>query len=177
MSARASAAALIVVVMAGLGCQRERPAPASQPASAPAAPSPQPAQRGLAADGQLQPSPADRCPVCAMRPANHPKQAAGLTLEDGRTFYFCGNQCLLRAYQNPQRYLGVAADAVERLSVLDYFSGQPIDGRTAFWIRGADVSGPMGPAVVPLSKASEVAPFRKRHGGEAPFQLEPTDDR
>ncbi len=149
---------------------------ASQPARAPASQPTavqglKPAQHGLGPEGALRMTAADRCPVCAMRPMQRPKAAAGLSLSDGRTFYTCGNGCLLRAHRSPERYLGVGAEDIERLVVRDYFTGRSLDAHEAFWVLGSDVVGPMGPAIVPLSSTVAAERFRERHGGQPALRL------
>ena len=137
---------------------------------------PAPAHRTLAAEGRMRLSDTDRCPVCAMYPARRPDTAAAMTLESGETYYFCGNGCLLRAWLRPAVYLGTSRDRIARIVVLDYFSGSPVDGRTATWVAGSDVVGPMGPAIVTLGEDRHLETFKKRHGGTAVFAFENVDD-
>ncbi len=134
------------------------------------------AKQSLTTDGHMQISDQDRCPVCAMYPIKHPRSAAAMALTNGDTYYFCGNGCLLRTWLRPQTYIGQAADKIDRLVVLDYFSGQPIDARKASWIAGSDVVGPMGPALIALDNPAHVSVFKKRHGGATVFSLDELDD-
>ncbi len=136
---------------------------------------PPPAATPPAADGRLQIDPADRCPVCAMFPARRPDAAAAMTFGDGSAVYFCSNGCLLRSWLRPMVYLDRPATEIDRLVVLDYFSGRPIDGRTAVWIAGSDVVGPMGPAIVALGDPDQLATFTRRHGGTV-FAFDRLDD-
>ena len=122
-------------------------------------------------------SESDRCPVCAMFPARRPQTAAAMTLKSGETFYFCGNGCLLRTWLRPTIYLGKKQDAIDRLVVQDYFSGRPIDGRTATWVAGSDVVGPMGPAIIVLGDPDQLAAFKSRHGGKTVFTFDQVDDQ
>jgi len=137
---------------------------------------PAPALRSLSAEGSLHLSASDRCPVCAMFPARQPRAAAAMTLKTGETYYFCSNGCLLRAWLRPTAYLGKKKATIDRLVVLDYFSGKPIDARKATWIAGSDVVGPMGPAIVALDDAGQLAAFKKRHGGQTVFRFNQLDD-
>ena len=147
------------------------------PVSVPAAEGgPTPALKALSADGQMTLSESDRCPVCAMFPARRPQTAAAMTLKSGETFYFCGNGCLLRTWLRPTVYLGKKQNAIDRLMVQDYFSGQPIDGRTATWVAGSDVVGPMGPAIIALGDPDQLATFKSRHGGQTVFTFDQVDD-
>jgi nitrous oxide reductase accessory protein NosL len=137
---------------------------------------PVPALITLSSDGQMTLSASDRCPVCAMFPARQPQAAAAMTLKSGETFYFCGNGCLLRTWLRPTVYLGKKPEDIDRLVVRDYFSGQPIDGRTATWVAGSDVVGPMGPAIIALGDADQLAVFKNRHGGKTVFKFDQVDD-
>lgn len=130
----------------------------------------------VTADGQMHLSPSDRCPVCAMFPARRPETAAALTLRSGETFTFCSNGCLLRTWLRPGVYLGKQAGAIDRVVVRDFFSGQFIDGRSATWVAGSDVMGPMGPAIITLDNADHLAAFQKRHGGRWVFTFNEVDD-
>jgi copper chaperone NosL len=137
---------------------------------------PAPALKPLSAGGQMTLSPADRCPVCAMFPARRPQSAAAMTLKSGETFYFCGNGCLLRTWLRPTVYLGKTRAEIDRLVVQDYFSGQSIEGRSATWVAGSDVVGPMGPAIITLGDPGQLATFKSRHGGKTVFTFDQVDD-
>ncbi len=137
---------------------------------------PRPAEQGLTAEGDLQLGPKDRCPVCGMFPARRPKSASALELDDGRTFYFCGNGCLLRGVHDSTAHLGVSAERIGRMRVRDYFTGAAIDARKAVWVAGSDVIGPMGPALVTLQNESDLDAFRQRHGAKRVFTLDQLDD-
>ena len=137
---------------------------------------PHPAKVPLAEDGALQLSPEDRCPVCGMFPAKRPRNAAGMLLADGRGFYFCGNGCLLRTYRHSRQYIGVAPEEIKRMVVQSYFRGAPLDARKAWWVKGSDVVGPMGPALVALEDEAAVKTFQERHGGKVVFQIDRLDE-
>ena len=137
---------------------------------------PPPAKKSLALDGRLMISKTDRCPVCAMFPARHPRAAAAMTLKTQTTYYFCSNGCLLRAFLRPMRYLAVEPITIDRLVVLDYFTGLPIDARSASWVAGSDVFGPMGPAIIALGRPGHASAFIKRHGGDIRFDFDQLDD-
>lgn len=137
---------------------------------------PAPALKSLPADGEMIISESDRCPVCAMFPARRPQSAAAMTLKSGETYYFCGNGCLLRAWLRPAAYLGKNQEEIHRLVVRDYFSGRPIDGRTATWVAGSDVLGPMGPAIIALGDPDQLTTFTNRHGCKTVFTFDQVND-
>lgn len=131
-----------------------------------------PAAVPLDPDGRMHIGPADRCPVCAMRPARYLKSACAIQLADGRTFYFCETGCMLRAWLHPDIHLGADKRALARVVAREYFTGAHLDGNAAVWVAGSDVIGPMGPMIVPLDGDDHLAAFRRRHGGRVVFRLE-----
>jgi copper chaperone NosL len=148
-------------------CSRSAPKPPSGPLAA---------QQGLDSEGHPRIAPTDRCPICGMYPAKNPRFAGAIELTDGRAFYSCGPGCLLKMHLHPEVYLKVDRPAIRRAIVQEYLGGKPIDAASATWVQGSDVIGPMGPALVPLANAADVATFRERHGGKNTFQLSELDD-
>lgn len=138
---------------------------------------PKPARQGLDAAGRMQISKEDRCPVCAMPVADHEAFSAAIVLKDGTAFYFCAPGCMMRAWLHPEIHLGREKEALGRTMVRDYFSGDFVDGHEVFWLSGSDVIGPMGPALVSLKDSSDLAAFRRRHGGKEVFQLRDLNDQ
>jgi copper chaperone NosL len=129
-----------------------------------------PAVQGLDADLTMHPAQADRCPVCAM--STHDKKLpAAIALKDGRTFYFCGPGCMIRAWLDPKTHLGVEKSALERAVATDFLTGKHVDAEQAYWVLGSDVVGPMGPMPAPLADQQAVDAFQKRHGGKRVFML------
>lgn len=137
---------------------------------------PLPAPKPPAADNRITPTETDRCPVCAMFPGRYPKTACAMTLKEGKTYYFCASGCLMRSWLRPTVYLGRDRAQIDRLLVKDYFTGKVVDARTATWVAGSDVVGPMGPAIVALADAVQLESFKSRHGGTVVFTFEQLDD-
>ncbi|MGD9210826.1 MAG: nitrous oxide reductase accessory protein NosL [Desulfobacteraceae bacterium] len=133
--------------------------------------SPTAAKTGLDSKGHMHIHKSDRCPLCAMFPARYPEFSCALKLTDNRTYYFCSPRCLLRVWGEPTRFLKVSKDKITHIIVRHYFTGEQMDGKTALWVSGSNVIGPMGPALVPLKTHSEVATFKKRHGAKQVFRL------
>ncbi|OQX11910.1 MAG: hypothetical protein BWK76_18410 [Desulfobulbaceae bacterium A2] len=125
------------------------------------------AKLGLDPAGQMRVSPEDRCGLCGMVVERYKKFAAAIALDTGDTFYFCGTQCMLRAWLKPEIFLGTGRAHIARVVVTDYFSGRHIDGVTAIYVRGSDVLDPMGPGLIALAGEEESKAFIGRHGGEA----------
>ena len=153
---------LFVSLLFPLACQDAGDAPGAGP---------EPARRGLAADGRMQISDGDRCPVCAMPVKAHERFSAAIALSDNTVFYFCSPGCMLRAWLMPGRYLNRSGDQLSRPVAREYFSGDVVDARRALWVSGSDVVGPMGPALVALKSESQLTAFRRRHGAGRVFRL------
>lgn len=134
-----------------------------------------PAAKGMTAEGELQLSPEDRCPVCGMT-VHDRKFASGIEFVDGETHHFCGTRCMLKAYLFTEDVLARPRSEIQRAVTRDYFSGAFIDAEEAYWIDGSDVVGAMGPMLVPLASEEDVKTFTERHGGEAPFRLSELDE-
>lgn len=131
---------------------------------------------GVDSQGKMHFSKGDRCPVCAMDVSKHPKFACALVLANGKTFYFCGNGCMIKSWLHPEVYLDRQASELKQAIVQDYFSGDHIDALKAIWIAGSDVVGPMGQALVPLKSERDAITFRNRHGGKTMFHLNEMND-
>ena len=136
-----------------------------------------PAGKGLDAQGQLQFSPTDRCPVCGMDVGLHRKFASAIELKDGVTYHFCGTGCMIKTWLHPEIFLGHDKAALKRAVAREYFEGLAVDALSASWVAGSDVVGPMGPALVPLKDDADLKTFTERHGAKTTFKLaELTDD-
>jgi nitrous oxide reductase accessory protein NosL len=61
---------------------------------------------------------------------------------------------------------GSTPEQVAAVFVTDYYSTRPIDGRTASYVVGSDVMGPMGAELVPTADRSQAETLLKDHGGE-----------
>lgn len=138
---------------------------------------PQPGLAPLTENGEMRLSLQDRCPVCAMLPAKSPKFASAIALKDGRTYYFCGTGCMIRAWMHPEVFLGADKNELKQSVVREYMGGEFVDGREAVWAAGSDVMGPMGPVLVPLKSETDLAAFKHRHGVKTTFRLDEMNDR
>jgi copper chaperone NosL len=182
---RAVVPILLALGLAGASCGRSHdvepkgalPSAAPAPAPAPANPRrPVPAVQGVDETGALRVGIDDRCPVCAMSVDEHRKFASAVALRDGRTYYFCGTGCMIRAWLHPEAFLDASRDDLAGAWTKDWFTGEPLDALQATFVAGSDVTGPMGAALVPLGSDPDVETFRQRHGGTATFRLADLDD-
>ena len=57
-------------------------------------------------------------------------------------------------------------ETVKAIYVKDYGTKEYIDAKTANYVKGSDVKGPMGDDLVPFASSDDAAAFVHEHGGE-----------
>lgn len=121
-----------------------------------------------AAEGPVvaKPSPKDKCPVCGMFVAKYPDWVAVVVLKDGSQRFFDGPKDLYKFLLDVKQYApGKTQSDIDRFFVTDYYAVKLIDGRTAYYVLGSDVYGPMGKELIPFANEAEARDFLKDHGG------------
>jgi nitrous oxide reductase accessory protein NosL len=127
---------------------------------------------GSAESGVVKPSDKDKCPVCGMFVAKYPDWVAGAVFRDNTRHYFDGPKDLFKFLLDLKQYAsGKRQSDIDRIFVTDYYAVRPIDGRTAFYVQGSDVNGPMGRELVPFENAAEAREFLKDHGATSIFRF------
>lgn len=108
-----------------------------------------------------------KCPVCGMFVAKYPDWTATARFKDGTTSYYDGPKDLFSHYLDTARYTpGKRQADIVALSVKEYYSLAMIDARTAFFVSGSDVYGPMGSELIPFSTEKDAASFKLDHKGK-----------
>lgn len=119
-----------------------------------------------AGGGPPAPGPRDVCPVCGMLVAKYPNWIAILELEDGKPSFFDGAKDLFKYFFDLQKAArGRKPPRISRLWVTEYYGLTRVDARTAFYVVGSDVLGPMGHELVPLASGEEAEEFLADHKG------------
>lgn len=123
-----------------------------------------------------RPVPQDaRCPVCGMYPARFGQWAAQLIFRDGGAHFFDSPVDLFMFLAEPgrfdARYPAGAADGIMQqvaaLYVSDHGGRGWIDARSATFVAGSRVRGPMrGPDLPAFADAAAAAAFVAREGGK-----------
>ncbi len=109
----------------------------------------------------------DRCPVCGMFVYKYPKWVARITFGDGSAFFYDGAKCMFTHDRDPARYSpGKAWQDVTAISVTDYYETELVDARTAWFVIGSDVLGPMGHELIPFRDEAAAREFMADHGGK-----------
>jgi nitrous oxide reductase accessory protein NosL len=106
--------------------------------------------------GLPKPGPKDKCPVCGMFVAKYPGWTASVRFASGEQAFFDGVKDMLKFTFNMGRYApGKTPADVAAVQVTDYYALEPIDGRTAFYVVGSDVFGPMGKELIPFAQRAQ----------------------
>ncbi|GFE61166.1 nitrous oxide reductase accessory protein NosL [Geobacter sp. AOG2] len=120
----------------------------------------------------LAPAAQEKCPVCGMFVSKYPDWVATIQFNDGTHATFDGPKDLFTYYLNLKKYNpGKSQSAVTAIRVKDYYSLTVIDGRTAYYVVGSDVYGPMGKELVPFSKLTDARGFMNDHQGKRVVRL------
>jgi nitrous oxide reductase accessory protein NosL len=114
------------------------------------------------------PGPGDKCPVCGMFVAKYSDFVSQLQFRDGAVFFFDGPKDLFKYYLGVVPAMpGRKSADITAVYVTSYYTLVPIDGRTAYYVSGSDVFGPMGRELVAFEKEAEAREFSKDHKGKA----------
>ena len=115
----------------------------------------------------VAPSAKDKCPVCGMFVKKYPDWIGQVIFKDGSYVVFDGAKDLFKYYLNLKKYNPSRTQAdVDAVYVTDYYRLEPIDARTAYFVVGSDVYGPMGRELIPFAKADDAREFMKDHRGK-----------
>ncbi len=150
--------AIPLIAFAMPGCDKDDGPPKKATAIA--------SKQKLTPEGNPNPTDDDRCPMCAMRIADHADWAGAIELNNGDTFYTCSVRCTLATAMNSAKFLGVPPDEIKRVRVPHYLEkGKSLDARSALYVIDSDVRGPMGLALLPAASRKEAGVLVKRHQG------------
>ena len=116
--------------------------------------------------GFVKPGRDEKCPVCGMFVYKYPDWVAELRFTDGSREVFDGAKDLFRYRADMRRFGGTKTRGdVAAVTVTDYYTLEPIDGKCALYVVGSDVYGPMGKELVPFARREDAEGFLRDHGG------------
>jgi nitrous oxide reductase accessory protein NosL len=114
----------------------------------------------------LHPGESDRCPVCGMLVAPYPEWIGQVRHDDGTTVFFDGCKDLFTYLLSLDRYApDKRRSNVAAIFVTNYYDGEVISARTAYYVVGSNVMGPMGPELVPHRSCEAAHDFTQDHDG------------
>jgi copper chaperone NosL len=106
-----------------------------------------------------------RCPVCGMLVGKYPLWLTQVRLSDGTTAAFDGVKDMAAYVFAPQAFAAKEGATVTEIAVKDYYSQRWINGKSAWYVLGSDVLGPMGHELIPFADKVEAETFLKDHRG------------
>ena len=120
-----------------------------------------------------QPSKKDKCPVCGMFVYKYPDWVGQIVFKDGSTAFFDGAKDLFKFYFNLKKYNPhKTIKDITAIFVTEYYDMEIIDAKTAFFVIGSDVYGPMGKELIPLISRADAIEFKKDHKGTRILRFE-----
>ncbi len=121
---------------------------------------------GAAEPGVPKPGLRDKCPVCGMFVAKYPDWMAAIHFRDGSHVYADGAKDMFKYLHDLKKYDHVRKpEEIQTVLVMDYYRLSWIDARSAWYVLGSDVFGPMGRELIPLEKKADAEEFMKDHRG------------
>jgi len=116
-------------------------------------------------------NPQERCPVCGMFVAKYPDWITQVRLSNGTVKFFDGTKDMMAFVLNPASF-GAPGQTAQEIWVKDYYTLAWLDGRSAWYVIGSDVYGPMGHEFIPFNSAGAAENFRKDHKGTKVIRFE-----
>ncbi len=124
----------------------------------------------LAGDKEVSvpaPGPTDSCPVCGMFPIKYPDWVATIVYKDGHAHHFDGAKDFFKYLLDMKKFSGGHKKSdIAAMAVTDYYATAKIDPKTALYVIGSDVLGPMGHELVPHPDRYDAEEFMKDHKGK-----------
>lgn len=113
------------------------------------------------------PTSRDKCPVCGMFVAKYKDFIGRIGFPDGSAVFFDGAKDMFKYIFDVPRYTPnrKASDMVS-IQVTDYYSLALIDARSAFYVVGSNVYGPMGKELIPFAGEGDAREFMVDHAGK-----------
>lgn len=100
----------------------------------------------------------EKCPVCGMFVYKYPKWATQIFYAD-KHYSFDGVKDMMKYYFKNK-------ENISKILVRDYYSQKTIDARSAFYVIGSDIYGPMGKELIPFFDKDDAATFMMDHQGD-----------
>mgnify|MGYP000852928108 FL=1 len=106
-----------------------------------------------------------KCPVCGMLVGKNPNWAAMIEIQGGENLYFDGVKDMMKYYFQKGK-------SFDKIYVTDYYKLHKIDAKSAFFVLGSNVLGPMGDELIPFESESAAKTFAKDHGGKSVLKFD-----
>ncbi len=121
----------------------------------------------IADDSAIEIQKSDRCPVCGMFVYKYPKWVARIVMNSGEHYFYDGAKDMFKHIFETEKYTpGKSARDIRSIAVTDYYETELIDARTAYYVTGSDVLGPMGHELLPFKDEASAKEFMEDHKGK-----------
>jgi copper chaperone NosL len=118
-----------------------------------------------------------RCPVCGMFVDKYPKWVARIVFNDGSAYFYDGAKDMFKHIFNVAKYTpGKTAEGIADLHVTDYYSLDLIEAKSAYYVIGSDVLGPMGHELLPFEDERSAREFLKDHKGKSILRFQDVNE-
>ncbi|HFC53107.1 MAG TPA: nitrous oxide reductase accessory protein NosL [Gammaproteobacteria bacterium] len=113
----------------------------------------------------------DRSSICAldgMLLLDYPGPKGQILYKDGEREFYCDTIELLSIYLRPEQQRGIRAIFTQDMGSTDWKEPRDhwIDATKAFYVRGSDLHGSMGPTFATFARREDANSFIEKHGGE-----------
>jgi nitrous oxide reductase accessory protein NosL len=112
----------------------------------------------------VEPTPADTCVVCGMRPAAYPNNRAQALTADKKTLHFCSGQCMVKFLTAPASYAGPEVKLMSVWATV-YPEGMYDYAGGLFYVVGSKAMGPMGLEPFAFRSKKQAEEFMAKQGG------------
>ncbi|WP_198304750.1 nitrous oxide reductase accessory protein NosL [Arcobacter vandammei] len=112
-----------------------------------------------------------KCQVCGMFVAKYENWIASIKAEN-ETFYFDGAKDMFKFYFEPEKYSKIENLKDAKIFVTEYYTLEQIDAKSAFFVLGSNVMGPMGSELIPFKDEDSAKEFKKEHFGTKILKFE-----
>lgn len=108
------------------------------------------------------------CKVCGMIIVDFPGAKAQIHYKNGRYDAFCSTLDMFLFYLQPDRPANISAMYVNDMGKAEHEhpKGGWIEAKSAVYVKGGEIMGAMGDALVPFSDIKEAESYIKKHGGK-----------
>lgn len=100
-------------------------------------------------------SKSEKCPICGMFVYKYPKWAAQIFYGD-KHFSFDGVKDMMKYYFMYKK-------GITKMLVSDYYSQKAMDAKSAYYVVGSDIYGPMGEEFIPFASKEQAKTFYMDH--------------
>ncbi len=113
-----------------------------------------------------------RCAVCGMFVAKYPAWITKVVHKDSTIRYFDGVKDMMAYFLEPEKYGSTPKNTITEIFIKDYYSLNWQSAKSAFFVKGSDVYGPMGHELIPFSSNEAAVSFSKDHHGKGILKFE-----